>query len=142
MKTNLRWLGNMAFAAKGESKHWVPMDASPEVGGEDAGTRPMELLLMGLAGCTSMDVVSILKKMRVPLQDFEMEIEAERAEEHPKVFTKINLKYILYGSGINAKQVERAIELSETVYCSASAMLKKTAEMKTSYEIREFKVRY
>ncbi len=142
MKTNLRWLGKMAFAAKGESKQWVPMDANDAVGGEDSASRPMELIIMGLAGCTSMDVVSILKKMRVPLEDFEMEIDAERADEHPKVFTKIKVKYVFYGEGIKEKQVERAIELSENVYCSVSAMLRKSAEITTSFEIREPKVRY
>lgn len=142
MKTNLKWLGNMALVAKGESKHWVPMDADSKVGGEEAGTRPMEMILMGLGGCTSMDVISILKKMRVPLEDYEMEIKAERAENHPKVFTKIELKFIFYGKGIKEKQVARAIELSEETYCSASAMLKKTAEIKTTFEIREPKIRY
>lgn len=142
MKTKIKWLGEMALNAKGDSNHWIPMDAAPAVGGSDAASRPLELLLMGLGGCTSMDVISILKKMRVPLDDYEMEIEAERASEHPKVFTKINTKFIFYGKGIREKNVERAIELSETVYCSASEMLRKTAEITTTYEIREPKAKF
>lgn len=137
MNTTIKWLGKMAFTAKSDSNHWIPMDASPEVGGENGGSRPLELLLQGLGGCTGMDVVSILQKKRVALTDFAMEIQAERAEEHPKVFTKIHLKYIFYGKDIKSKDVEHAIELSEMKYCSASAMLRHTAEITTSYEIRE-----
>jgi len=137
MKTTLKWVNNLSFMAKANSNHWVTMDADPKVGGENSASRPLEMLLMGLGGCTGMDVVSILKKMRAPLQDFELEIEAEQAPDHPKVFTKIHIKFIFYGNGIKKQNVERAIELSEEVYCSASAMLKKTAEIKTSYEIRE-----
>ncbi|MBN2089321.1 OsmC family protein [candidate division KSB1 bacterium] len=137
MNTTLKWFGKMGFIAKSDSNHAVVMDASTEVGGDNAGSRPMELLLQGLGGCTGMDVVSILQKKRVALTDLAIEIQAERAEEHPKVFTKIHLKFIFYGNGIKSKDVERAIELSETKYCSASAMFRHTAEIKTSYEIRE-----
>lgn len=137
MNTTIKWLGKMAFIGKSDSNHLVAMDAAPEVGGENSAIRPLELLLQGLGGCTGMDVISILKKKRILLTDFEIEIQAERAEEHPKVFTKIHLKYIFYGRDIKSKDVEHAIELSETKYCSASAMLRHTAEITTSYEIRE-----
>jgi putative redox protein len=137
MNTTLKWFGKMGFVAKSDSNHAVVMDASPEVGGENAGSRPMELLLQGLGGCTGMDVVSILQKKRVALDSFAMEIQSERAAEHPKVFTKIHLKFIFNGREIKPKDVERAIELSETKYCSASAMFRHTAEITTSYEIHE-----
>ncbi|MBN1352989.1 OsmC family protein [candidate division KSB1 bacterium] len=139
MKTRIKWIEGLALAGKGESNHWITMDAGEEVGGSDAGTRPLEIFLLGLGGCTSMDVISILKKKRVPLDDFELEIEADRAAEHPKVFTKIRLKFIFYGTGIKEQDVERAIELSETKYCSASAMLRKASEISVEREIREKK---
>jgi putative redox protein len=137
MKIDVKWLDDLTFNAKGDSNHWVAMDADPKVGGGNAGSRPLELILMGLGGCTGMDVVSILKKMRAPLDKFEIEIETDRTDEHPKVFNKIHLKYIFYGKGLKIKNIERAIELSETTYCAASAMLKKATEISTSYEIRE-----
>lgn len=137
MKIDVKWLNDMTFNTKGDSNHWVTMDADPKVGGSNAASRPMELILMGLGGCTGMDVVSILKKMRAPLDNFEIEIEADRTDEHPKIFTKIHIKYIFYGKGLKIQNIERAIELSEGTYCSVSAMLKKTAELSTSYEIRE-----
>lgn len=142
MNTKIKWSGNMTLLAKAGSNHWVTMDAATDTGGEDAGPRPLELLLMGLGGCTSMDVLSILKKKRVPLQDYELEIAAERAPEHPKVFTKITLKFIFYGDGIKAADVAHAIELSETKYCSASAMLSKTAQITTTFEIQPPRARY
>ncbi len=137
MNTKLKWLGKMGFVAKSDSNHAVVMDASPDVGGENTGSRPMELLLQALGGCTGMDVVSILQKKRVPLTALEVEITAERADEHPKVFTKVDIKFKIYGKDIKAKDVERAIELSETKYCSATAMFRHTAEVTTSYEIYE-----
>lgn len=139
MKTTVKWIDNLSFVGKTGSNHLVPMDTRPEVGGGGSAPTPMELLLLGLGGCTGMDVVSILKKMREPLDDFEIKIDSERGDEHPKVYTKISLKYIFYGKGLKEKNVERAIQLSEDTYCSASAMLKKTAEITTSYEIRESK---
>ena len=101
MKLKLKWLEDMTLVGKGDSNHWVAMDASPEVGGTDAGSRPLELFLMGLGGCTTMDVLSILKKKRSPVEDYELQIEADRAEEHPKVFTQVRLKFIFYGKGIS-----------------------------------------
>jgi putative redox protein len=113
------------------------MDGPEELGGHNAGSRPMELLLMSLAGCTAMDVISILKKKRAPVSDFEMELEAERAADHPKIFTRIHIKYIVYGHGVKQDDVQRAIELSVTKYCSVHAMLHHAAEITTEFEIRE-----
>ncbi len=137
MKAMLKQVHGLALAGKADSNHWVAMDGAPEHGGFDAGIRPMELVLLGLGGCTSMDVISILEKMHVPLEDFECHLEADRAPDHPKVFTKIRIKFVFFGKGISNQAVERAITLSETKYCSASAMLGKTAEISTEYEIRE-----
>jgi putative redox protein len=139
MNVLLKQVDGLALIAKGDSNHWVPMDTTPEIGGTDSGPRPVELLLMALGGCTSMDVISILKKMRVPLDEYECHVEAERATEHPKVFTKIKIKYLFYGKEISRQSVERAIQLSESKYCSVSAMLGKTAEISTKYEIKENK---
>jgi len=136
MKANIRRVGGITMVGKSDSGHWVSMDGPESLGGADAGSRPMELFLIGLGGCTGMDVLSILEKKRVKLDDFEIQIDADGATEHPKVFTKIHLKYIFYGNDIPVQAVERAIELSETKYCSATEMLKKSAQIKTEYEIR------
>lgn len=137
MRAYVKQIKGLALAAKAESNHWVPMDGPYELYGQNSGARPMELLLMALGGCTAMDVISILKKKRAPVEDFEVELEAERAPQHPKVFTKVHIKFIVYGRGIRPQDVERSIELSESVYCSATEMFRKTAEVTTSYEIRE-----
>ena len=127
----------MAMIGKGDTNHWVPMDGPESLGGFSAGMRPMEMVLLGLGGCTAMDVLSIMRKKRVPFRDFEIKMKADRADDHPKVFTKIEIIFIVYGQNINERDVERAIELSETKYCSASAMLSKTAEIVTRFEIVE-----
>jgi putative redox protein len=137
MRVVVKQLQGIALAGKADSGHWVPMDGPEEFGGSAAASRPMELILMGLGGCTSMDVISILKKKRVEVDDYECIIEAERAPHHPKVFTKIKMKYVFYGRNIPVKDVERAIQLSEESYGSASVMLKKSAEIVTTYEIIE-----
>jgi putative redox protein len=124
----------MTVMARGDSNHWVVMDSAKESNGHDAGSRPMELLLMGLAGCTSMDVISILDKMRVPYTDFRIEITAEKATEHPKVYTKIHLKYRIWGD-VPEDKLASAIELSRTKYCSARAMLSKACEITDEHEI-------
>ncbi|CUS88185.1 putative redox protein [Candidatus Kryptobacter tengchongensis] len=135
-KVEVKFVDGMTFIGKGESNHWVVMDGAETVGGSDAGTRPMELVLIALGGCTGMDVVSILRKKRVKFDKFEMKISGERAEEHPKVYTKIDIEYIIYGKEINPKDVEHAIELSQSKYCSVSAMLKKSgAQVNYSYKI-------
>ncbi|WP_018133242.1 OsmC family protein [Effusibacillus pohliae] len=133
MKVSVQWEGKRRFAARGESNHPVVMDAKPDVGGEDQGPRPMELLLMGLGGCTGIDIVMILEKMRLMVEEFRMEIEGVRREEYPQKFTEIHVKYILKGANLTPDKVERAIRLSEDKYCSASASL--NARIRTSYEL-------
>lgn len=137
MTVTVKRIQGLAMAARAPSNHWVAMDGPENLGGKESGSRPMEVLLMALGGCTAMDVASILTKKRSPIEDFEIEVEAERADEHPKVYTKIHVKYVITGSGVKPKDVERAIELSEEKYCSVTTMLRKTAEMTSSYEIRE-----
>lgn len=136
-KSYLKQIKGLSFAAKGESNHWITMDGPEQVGGNNAGARPKELLLMSLAGCTGSDVVSILKKKRVNLIDFEINITAQQTEDHPKVFTELDLEYVFYGKDIKTKDVERAIELSTGTYCGVSAMLKKGMKIKYSYRIEE-----
>jgi putative redox protein len=136
----LKQLDGIAFAAKGDSNHWVMMDGLESVGGTDAGSRPKELVLYALAGCTASDVVNILKKKRVPLQGFEMHLTGHEAEEHPKVFTDIHVEYVFFGDDISAVDVERAIELSTTKYCSVSAMLTPKVNITHSYRIEQSSV--
>ena len=136
-KSYLKQIKGLTFAAKGESNHWITMDGPEQVGGNNAGARPKELLLMSLAGCTGSDVVSILKKKRVNLTDFEINITAQQTEEHPKVFTELDLEYVFYGKDIKTKDVERAIELSTGTYCGVSAMLKKAMKINHTYRIEE-----
>ena len=135
MKTRVKWLDNMSFVGESGSGHSIVMDGPPEFGGRNLGVRPMEMLLLGLGGCASFDVVSMLKKSKQDLVDCEVEIEAERATEEPKVFTKIHLHFIISGNDLSEKRVKRAIELSAEKYCSASIMLGKTAEVTHDYEI-------
>ena len=127
----------MTFQATANSGFTLQIGASPSVGGDDDGPRPMELLLMGLGGCTGMDVISILRKKRQDITDFEVQLHADRAEDHPHVFTRITINYVIRGRGVNPKAVERAIELSETKYCPAQAMMAKAAPIEHTYEIIE-----
>jgi len=136
MEIFLKQIQGISFAAKGDSNHWVVIDGNKRYGGSEAGTSPMELMLIGLASCTGADVVSILSKRRVKLQDFAMRVRADRAEEHPKVFTKIHIEYYFYGE-VKQNDVEMAIDLSQQKYCSAVAMLKKTAEVTHNYYINQ-----
>jgi len=136
----LKQVQGVTFAAKGESNHWVMMDGPESVGGTNAGSRPKELLLLALAGCTASDVTSILRKKRVPLQEFEMNITGQEVEEHPKAFSSIHLEYVFFGEGIQAADVERAIELSSSKYCSVSAMLRATVKITHSYRIEKPRV--
>lgn len=124
----------MKMEARTPSGHTVIMDAAPDVGGTDQGPRPMELVLVALAGCTAMDVLSILRKKRQPLEGFVMEVRGERAAEHPKVYTEIDVLYVVKGN-VDPQAVVRAIELSATKYCSVSAMLRKTAHIRYRYRI-------
>ena len=138
-KAYLKQVKGITFAGKTDSNHWITVDGPENFGGSDAGIRPKELLLLSLAGCTASDVVSILQKKRVKLDDFEINISAEMTEEHPKVFTKIDLEYVFYGDSIAEKDVERAIELSETKYCGVTAMLEKALEINNTYRIEKSK---
>ena len=135
MKTIVRWAGDASFVAESESGHHVTMDGPPDVGGKNKGPRPMEMLLMGMGGCTSFDVVLILKKSRQDIRDCVAEITAERAETDPKVFTKIHIHFVVTGKDLDPKRVEKAVTLSEEKYCSASIMLGKTAEITHDIEI-------
>ena len=135
MKSRIKWLDHRTFVGESPSGHSVVMDGAPESGGRDLGIRPMEMLILGLGGCTSFDVVSILQKSRQALVECEVEIEAERASEVPKVFTRIHLHFIVKGNQLDPKKVAKAIELSAEKYCSASRMLEKTAEITHDFEI-------
>ncbi|HLZ25551.1 MAG TPA: OsmC family protein [Ktedonobacterales bacterium] len=128
-------LGNMALRAITESGHEVIMDAAPEVGGTDTGPRPMELLLVGLGGCTGMDVVSMLRKMRQDVTAYEVHVSGERASEHPKIYTSIHVEHVVHGCGLNPESVRRAVELSATRYCSAAAMLGRVAHIEERYRL-------
>lgn len=136
-KVYLKQVKGLTLAAKGESNHWITMDGPEKLGGSDAGVRPKELVLIGLAGCTAADVVSILQKKRVNLTDFEINITAQQTEEHPKVFAEIDLEYVFYGKDLKEKDVERAIELSTETYCGVSAMLKKAMPIRHTYRIEK-----
>ncbi|MEK8089813.1 OsmC family protein [Thermithiobacillus plumbiphilus] len=138
MKARVKWLGQdgMAFVAESGSGHALVLDGSSDAGGRNLGPRPMELVLMGLGGCSSFDVVLILKRSRQDIHDCVVEIDSERAESDPKVFTRIHLHYIVTGRNLDPGRVERAIQLSAEKYCSASIMLEKTAEITHDFEVR------
>ncbi len=133
----LKQLKGITFAAKSDTNHWVTMDGSPEFGGSSAGSSPKELVLLGLAGCTSSDVINILNKKRVNLKNYEVNIKADVADEHPKVFTSIEMEYVFYGKDIHTKDVERAIELSQTKYCGVTKMFEKAVKISHTYRIVE-----
>ena len=135
MKARVKWVEQVSFLGETESGHAVLMDGAPAAGGRNLGPRPMEMLLLGMGGCTSFDVIGILKKSRQAVSDCYVEIEAERAEVDPKVFTKIHLHFVVKGKDIKAEVVERAIKLSADKYCSASIMLGKTAAVSHDFEI-------
>lgn len=137
MKARIKWVENVCFMGESETGHAVILDGAPEAGGRNLGMRPMEMLLIGMGACTSFDVVTILKKARQPIVDCVAEIEAERANEVPKVFTKIHVHFVVTGKGLNESQVERAVKLSAEKYCSASIMLGKSVEITHDFEIVE-----
>ena len=137
MKARIKWLENVAFVAESESGHAMVMDGAPEGGGRNLGPRPMETLLMGAGGCTAYDVVHILKKSRADVTDCVLEIDAERATEDPKVFTKIHFHFVVTGKALKPAQVERAVQLSAAKYCSASIMLAKSVAITHDFEVRE-----
>jgi putative redox protein len=137
MKARIKWIENVCFMGESETGHAVVLDGAPDAGGRNLGMRPMEMLLIGMGACTSFDVVTILKKARQPVSDCVAEIDAARADEIPKVFTKIHVHFVITGKGLNPTQVERAVKLSAEKYCSASIMLGKSAEVTHDFEIVE-----
>ena len=137
MKARIQWAGEAMFLGESGSGHVVVMDGPPDAGGRNLGVRPMEMLLLGVGGCSNFDVVSILKKSRQAVESCEAFLDAERATEDPKVFTKIHMHFTVTGKGIPATAVERAIAMSHEKYCSASIMLGKTAEITTGFELLE-----
>ncbi len=129
------WQEGMRFEGTASSGHTLTLDSSTEHGGQNAGFRPMELLLIGLAGCTAMDVISILQKKRQNVTGLEVRVEGQRAESHPRAYTDIHVEYVVRGKDISPQAVERAIQLSEEKYCSAAATLKGAARITSSYRI-------
>lgn len=136
MKARVKWVQDATFVGESGSGHAVVMDGPAESGGRGIGIRPMEMLLLGLGGCTAMDVVYILKRARQEVTDCVVELDAERAENVPKVFIGIHVHFVISGKTLSEKQVQRAVELSAQKYCSASMMLGKTATITHDYEIR------
>jgi putative redox protein len=125
MNAKVTWKRGLSFEGTADSGFTIPLGTSSDLGGDDDGFRPLELMAISLAGCTAMDVISILAKKRQDVTGFEVKVHADRAAEHPKVFTKVLIEYVVSGKNIDQAAVERAVELSETKYCSALAMLKK-----------------
>lgn len=135
MKARVKWVEQVSFLGESESGHAVLMDGSPAAGGRNLGPRPMEMLLLGAGGCTSFDVITILKKSRQAVSDCYVELAAERAETDPKVFTRIHMHFVVKGRDIKPEVVEKAIKLSAEKYCSASIMLGATAAMTHDFEV-------
>jgi putative redox protein len=135
MKARIKWIQDVTFLGESGSGHAVVMDGAPESGGRNLGVRPMEMLLLGLGGCSAFDVVMILKRGRQAIDDCVVELQAERAETDPKVFTRINMHYVVTGRELERNKVERAVQLSAEKYCSASAILAKTAQITHSIDI-------
>jgi putative redox protein len=137
MKVRIKWIEDVAFVGESESGHALVMDGAPEGGGRNLGPRPMETVLIGTGGCTAYDVVHILRKSRAAVTDCVVQIDAARADEDPKVFTKIHFHFVVTGKALKPQQVERAVHLSADKYCSASIMLGKTALITHDFEIVE-----
>lgn len=137
MKASVTWKKNLSFTGSADSGFELPLGADPAVGGEDDGFRPMELMALSLAGCTAMDVISILQKKRQQVTAYEVKVDADRAEEHPKVFTEARIEYHVTGKAVSEKAVVRSIELSATQYCPAQGMLDKLIPIQLKYYIYE-----
>lgn len=137
MTYKLTWTEDLTFEGETPENLGVTMDASPEFGGKGRGPRPAELLLLGLGGCTGMDVVSILRKKRAPIESVEVEMEAERAKDHPKVFTKIDVRFVIGGKDVKGEDVDRAIELSAEKYCVVGAMIKDSCTINYSWRMKD-----
>jgi putative redox protein len=135
MKAIVKQIEGISFVGKTDSNHWVAIDGPKEFFGSEAASRPKELLLISLGACAGSDIAAILEKKKIKLTNYEMHLDAEVAEDHPKVFTKINIEHIFQGKNLDSKQLERAIELSQTKYCPISQMLKKSVEISTTYKI-------
>ncbi len=137
MKARVKWVQDATFIGESGSGHAVVMDGPPDHGGRELGVRPMEMLLLGLGGCTAFDVMHILTKARQPVTDCVVEIEAQRADEEPKIFTQIHVHFVVTGKELSEKRVARAVQLSAEKYCSASIMLGKSADITHDFELRE-----
>lgn len=137
MKARVKWVEQATFLGESGSGHAVVMDGPPELGGRNLGVRPMEMILLGMGGCTGFDVVHILKKSRQSVTDCAVELEAARAETDPKVFTRIHVHFVVKGRGLSEDKVAKAVQLSAEKYCSASIMLGKVAEITHDFEIVE-----
>jgi putative redox protein len=137
MDAKVTWQGKMTFTGTSDTGFTVPLGTEPALGGDNDGFRPLELFAVGLAGCTGMDVISILHKKRLNITNFEVRVHAERAETHPKVFTKMHVEYVFTGRNLSPKAIERAIELSEQIYCPAQGMLKHAVDIQSTYTIHE-----
>ena len=129
MESKVVWKGGLAFTGSSDSGYLIPLDAKKSAGGHDLGFQPLQLFAIGLVGCTAMDVISILEKKRQEVTDFEVSAHIQRAEEHPRVFTRILIEYTVTGKNLDRAAVERAVELSETRYCPAQAMLEKSTQI-------------
>jgi len=137
MKARVKWIEGVAMLGESGSGHGLVMDGPPDLGGRNLGVRPMEMLLLGMGGCTQFDVLLILRRSRQDVTDCVVELEAERAESDPKVFTRIHAHFIITGRDLSRRHVERAIQLSAEKYCSASIMLGASAEVTHDFEIRD-----
>ena len=137
MKARIKWLENVSFVGESGSGHAIVLDGSPEHGGRNIGVRPMEALLIGVGACSAFDVVTILRKARQPITDCVAELEAERAEGPPAVFTRIHMRFVVRGRGLKESQVKRAVDLSAQKYCSATAMLRPTVAISHEYVIEQ-----
>jgi len=137
MDAKVIWKGQMAFTGSVDRGLTLSLDSSPASGGENSGFIPMELVLIGLAGCTAMDVIDILRKKRQDVTSFEVAVHAGRADEHPRVFNQVLIEYLITGHHVEKEAVERAVELSITKYCSVSAMFSKTAKLEQKITILE-----
>jgi len=137
MKATVKWLDNMSFVGESESGHSVVMDGPPDSGGRNMGVRPMEMVLLGMGGCTAFDLVLILQRQRQQVIDCRVELDADRADDVPKVFTRIHVHYVVTGKGLDDKKIARAVEMTAEKYCSVSIMLAQSVDITHDYEIVE-----
>lgn len=137
VQAKVKWVDGLQFVGESQTKHAIVMDADPEVGGADTGMRPMELLLIGLGGCSGMDVASILQKKRQQIADIEINVKGNKAETYPKKYTDIEIEFIVKGKGVSEEAVKKAVEASMEKYCSVKATLEGTAKITWSYKIEQ-----